>query len=315
MRNLTNHTRTDIIREVNPVIIDTDPGMDDAIAIFTAHESGLDIAVIVTTYGNVCGDTTYDNTLRLTSLFGISAKIIRGTETPLNADAKREDASFFHGNNGMGGIELPHHNIAPPNKTAETDEGCDVLLSEIKSIEKIDYIALGPLTNLARLIKNHPTVKNNIENVVIMGGGFDVFNSPHDSEFNIYCDPDAADIVFASGMNITLVPLDLTHKIILNKTDLDNITRPVDSVKKEIIKKILDKNLEASVVENSLEGAVLHDAAAVFAYTDPSAFSFETASVTVNKYGKTTRTDGNIKIAIEADVDFIKEKLKKAVSG
>ncbi|WP_308557428.1 nucleoside hydrolase [uncultured Sneathia sp.] len=198
-----------------PVIIDTDPGIDDAIAIALAIKcSKLDIRLITTVAGNVGIENTTRNALNLVSFFGRpDIQVARGSSKPLIQ--KFVDGSEFHGKSGLGSIVLKKSlNKAKDNAVEEMK---NVILN---SNEKISIIALGPLTNIALLLKSYPSVKDNIEKIVLMGGSIGRGNMSPLVEFNIGADPDAAKIVFNEGIDITMIGLEMGDDARISEDDL-----------------------------------------------------------------------------------------------
>lgn len=287
-----------------PVIIDTDPGTDDAVALLVAKKLNVNIDTIVSVSGNVGSNHTHKNVVNLNSFLGLNAKVIKGADTPISGNGIT--AEEVHGENGIGGVMLP--------EVLDNSYHIDELYSTLKSLKMVDMIALGPLTNVANLIKNHPDCKEYINSLTVMGCGIKVSNCPHNAEFNIGCDPTAAQIVFSSGINITVVPLDVTHKVFLTKEELEDICGfEIDKTDSSVLGKmseIMYYNYKTSV-EKGDDGALIHDATAVLAYLYPEKFTGVVGEIIVDKYGATTyETKGTTKILLDTDTEFIKEKLK-----
>ncbi len=199
------------------VIIDTDPGIDDAVAIAMAlNNRDIDVRLITTVGGNVDINKTSKNAAKLVRLFNTNVPIAKGTYKPLIRDI--EDASDVHGDSGMDGFDFPNvddyifkeeHAVEAMRKT--------ILNSE----EKITIVAIAPLTNIALLLCMYPEVKDNIEEIVIMGGSLNRGNKGVMSEFNIHCDPEAADIVLRSGIKIFMATLDVGIEAPILPNDCD----------------------------------------------------------------------------------------------
>lgn len=200
-----------------PVIIDTDPGIDDAIAIALAINCNkLDIKLISTVGGNVGIDKTTRNALNLVQFFGRSdIRVARGVDRPLIEPFV--DGSAFHGINGLGNITLEDSKSDfLPNSIYEMSK----IISE--SIKKVTIVAIGPLTNIALLLKTYPTVKENIEKIVLMGGALGRGNMSPLVEFNIGADPEAAKIVFNEGVPIVMLGLEMGDNARISEDDLKN---------------------------------------------------------------------------------------------
>ena len=200
-----------------PIIIDTDPGIDDAVAIAAAvFCESLDVKLISTVSGNVSIEHTTKNAQKLVEFFGKDIPVAKGSSKPLIKQL--EDASHIHGETGMAGYEFPE-----PTKELHEKNSIEAMREVIlNSEEKITIVPIGPLTNIALLLKTYPEVKENIEEIVLMGGSSGRGNHTPAAEFNIYADPEAAKIVFAQGVKIVVCPLDVTSIATL---DLETINK------------------------------------------------------------------------------------------
>lgn len=202
-----------------PVIIDTDPGIDDAVAIAIAlFAEELDVRLITTVGGNVGIEHTTDNALKLVSFFNKHVPVARGAAEPLVRELV--DASNVHGASGMEGWEFgdPDHTLLL--KKNAVDAMRDALLS---SEELVTIVALAPLTNVALTLKAYPEVKSHIERIVLMGGTAGRGNKGVLSEFNVATDPEAAAVVFSSGVPITMAGLDVGWAAMLRPEDSEKI--------------------------------------------------------------------------------------------
>ena len=187
-----------------PLIIDTDPGIDDAVAIALAlYSDDIDVRLITTVSGNVGIEATTTNALKLLAYFGKDVPVARGASEPLIRAA--QDASDIHGATGMEGFDFPEPKRELLMERNAIDAMRDVLM---KSEKPITIMPIGPLTNIALLLKAYPEVKARIERIVLMGGSVTRGNKGVMAEFNIYVDPEAAKIVLASGVPIVMATLD-----------------------------------------------------------------------------------------------------------
>lgn len=198
-----------------PIIIDTDPGIDDAVAIAIAlFDETLDVRLLTTVSGNVSVDKVTDNLLRLLKFWGKSVRVAKGAQKPLIQ--LREDASSVHGSSGMDGYEFP----AVTYENLIEEHAVVALRNELlQSKEKITLVPIGPLTNIALLLSTYPEVKEKIEEIILMGGSAGRGNYGVLSEFNIGFDPEAAKIVFESGLKITMAGLDVGLKALVYHED------------------------------------------------------------------------------------------------
>jgi purine nucleosidase len=203
------------------IIIDTDPGIDDAAAILLAMASPeIEILGLVTVAGNVSLPTVTKNALKLCELGGqLEIPVYAGADRPLSRHL--ETAEHIHGTTGLDGADLPD-----PAKTAEPSHGIDWLISTLRAAaaRSITLVVLGPQTNIALALRRAPDIRAAIRDVVVMGGatveaGGNV--TPH-AEFNIYVDPEAAAEVFAA-LPVTLVTLDVARKVIGTEARLERL--------------------------------------------------------------------------------------------
>ncbi len=296
-----------------PIILDTDPGLDDAIAIAVLAAFAKDrLNTVITSYGNVSLEMTTRNFLRCCKLFDLDPPhIIKGSKLPLSGTAF-EDAAQIHGADGLAGIT-----VEPATLSVTEESPIDTLYERICAFEKVDYITLGPMTNLAKLLTSHPDAKSHINRIVSMGGGFDKGNVTKYAEFNIYCDSAAAEAVFACGLPILLMPLNATHQVALSLSDIECLTRS-RSVKSGHLRRILQKNYETNTAQGD-EGCIVHDACAVIAYLFPETFSYRDSNIHVItegiRDGETVSALGmSHQIAVQADTEKIIEILAQAIA-
>ena len=202
------------------VIIDTDPGQDDAIAILLALASPaeIDILGITAVAGNVPLSLTEKNARIVCELAGKpEIPVFAGCERPLSRPLIT--AEHVHGKTGLDGPVLPN-----PEIPLQLQHGVDFIIETLRNApaKTITLCPLGPLTNIASALLKAPDIAERIEEIILMGGAyFEVGNITPSAEFNIYVDPEAADIVFKSGLAITVMPLDVTHKALVTKSRND----------------------------------------------------------------------------------------------
>ena len=198
------------------IIIDTDPGQDDAFAILLALASPeeLEVLGLVAVAGNVPLPLTERNTRIVCDLAGKpDAKVYAGADAPLKR--KLVTAEYVHGKTGLDGPELPE-----PVMLLQAQHGVDFIIDTLRREPKgtVTLCPLGPLTNIALAFQRAPDIVARVQEVVLMGGAhFEVGNVTPTAEFNIYVDPEAADIVFKSGVPLVVMPLDVTHKALTTR--------------------------------------------------------------------------------------------------
>ena len=202
-----------------PIIIDTDPGIDDAVAIAIAlFSDALDVRLITTVAGNVDLTKVTLNTLKLLSFFGKQIPVAKGAERPLIRTPVY--ASNVHGETGMDGYAFPE----PDESLLMNIHGVHAMKNMLlSSREKLTIVAIGPLTNIALLLRMYPDAAEKIEELVIMGGSVNRGNSGVLSEFNFHCDPEAAKIVIDSGLKIAMAPLDVGLKALVYPEDSEKL--------------------------------------------------------------------------------------------
>lgn len=251
------------------VIIDTDPGIDDLLALAMALTSDkLDILAISTVFGNVSLENTLANAKLIIDAFNKDIKIIKGSKAPLFY--KKKKRSNVHGADGLGGLhEKFRSRVEEKNKEKD---GFKHLYDLVKnSKEKVTIIALGPLTNIAKLLLVDDKIKDNIEEIYIMGGGINKGNTNDLVEFNFYSDGYAAQTVFKSGLPIYLTTLDVTAKVFFNKEEFNSIK--TDNIRQEMIKE--------SVAYYINLDPYLHDVVSVLSLTNKDLFEFKQCQVDI----------------------------------
>lgn len=244
-----------------PVIIDCDPGIDDAIALIIAFKlTELEIKGITTVAGNQTLDKTTRNALALVEAFGQNIVVARGSEYPLFRE--QVTAGYVHGKSGLKNL------ILPDPKADALPDAISFIYEEAKKAQgQLEIVAVGPLTNIAQLLLIYPDVKTLIKKVTIMGGGHQFGNITPAAEFNFFADPEAAKIVFESGLDLVMVGLDVTVADGLSIEDIDLLFK-TSNPEIEIISFILKDMINA---EGSGYKALayIHDAMALLSLTYP----------------------------------------------
>jgi len=299
-----------------PIIIDCDPGIDDALAILLAIASDeVDLKLITTCAGNQTSDKITANALKLLSFIDKQdIPVARGARGPLLGELFI--AEIAHGDSGFGGVELGETDLSTINKPA-VEAMRDVIMS---SEQKVTIVAIGPHTNLALLIKQYPEVIERIEQLSIMGGSSSGGNATPVAEFNIYVDPEAASIVFGSGIPITMFGLNVTYQVPMYIEDIDRL-RNIGNETGKVAASMLDYYFRGGRVDG------MHDPCAVAYLIDPTLFTTKLCNVeietrgeysrgqtVVDLRGKTGKTkNANVALEVESSrlLDMIYEAVKK----
>ncbi|HXR12412.1 MAG TPA: nucleoside hydrolase [Gaiellaceae bacterium] len=236
-----------------PIVIDCDPGHDDAIAILLALASPeVELRGISTVAGNQTVDKTTRNALKVLELAGRSdVPVVRGADAPLRRPLRT--AAHVHGESGLDGPDLPEPSTAP-----SADDPADWLEPGVV------LVATGPLTNVAHLVERGV----GIERIVWMGGAIAEGNVTPAAEFNAFVDPEAAAAVFGSGIPLTMVGLDVTHKALFTRAHADRL-RDTGKVGK-VVAELSDFFQLFHERRYGFEGSPIHDAMAVAEVIDPS---------------------------------------------
>ncbi len=265
------------------VIIDTDPGVDDALALLLAMRSPeLKIEGITPVAGNVPLELGLPNALRMAEIAGrTDIPVAPGAKTPLLR--RLVTATYVHGENGLGGAVFPEPKTKPIAEPA-----ADFIRRIVRKYPgEVTLIPIGPLTNIATALKVDTELAGMVRGIVLMGGSLSGGNITPAAEFNIYVDPEAARIVFQSGVPITMVGLDATRKTSLTEAHvrtLEAAQNPVSQAAAKIGRNAINRHRE----QGFLVGPNMHDSLAVAAFLDPSILTFKEYYVDVEVYGELT---------------------------
>jgi purine nucleosidase len=265
------------------VILDTDPGVDDAFALLLAMRSPeLMIEGITAVAGNVPLELTLPNALRM-------VEIAERTDIPVAAGAKGPlvrrlvTAAYVHGENGLGGAAFAEPAIKPVPQSA-----AEFIRSTIRRYPgEVTLITLGPLTNIATALKSDPELPPLVRAVVMMGGSLSGGNITPAAEFNAYVDPEAARIVYQAGIPVTMVGLDVTRRTTLSEEHVRTLESAENAVS-QAAAKIARKAIEHHRERGFLTGPNMHDSLAVAAFLDPSILKWQQYYVDVETSGELT---------------------------
>lgn len=265
------------------VIIDTDTGVDDAFALLFAMRSPeLKIEAITAVSGNVPLELTLPNAMRMVEIAGrTDIPVAAGAKVPLLR--RLVTAAYAHGNNGLGGAVFPEPKMKPAAESA-AELICKIVR---KYPGEVTLIPVGPLTNIAVALSSEPDLASMVRGIVLMGGSLSGGNITPAAEFNIYVDPEAARMVFQSGIPITMVGLDVTRKTTLTDEHvkiLQAAQNPVSQAAAKIARNAIDHNREQGFVV----GPNMHDSLAVATFIDPSIVKLKDYYVDVEVAGELT---------------------------
>jgi purine nucleosidase len=261
------------------IVIDTDPGLDDAVAILYAlsKPDRFDLRGITTVAGNIGLATTTENACRLLALMGRAyVPVIAGADRPLTRPGI--DETRIHGADGLGGVTLP--DPARPAQAGATGWLAGLLLHEPPGT--LDLLCLGPLTNLALLIQTAPDAARRLGRVIAMGGAVhEPGNVGPRAEFNLACDPEAAEVVLAFGLDLTLVPLDVTRRVRATRPDLDRMAQggPASQTCAALITAYFDGTRNMTQVA---ESRPLHDPCVMLLAAHPDLFGIDPLHLSID---------------------------------
>ncbi|HCU15864.1 inosine-uridine preferring nucleoside hydrolase [Hafnia paralvei ATCC 29927] len=268
-----------------PIILDCDPGHDDAIALILALASPeLELKAVTTSAGNQTPDKTLRNALRILTLLQRSdIPVAGGAVKPLMRELIIADN--VHGESGLDGPDLPEPNFAP-----QTCNAVELIAQTLRASQQpVTVVATGPLTNIALLLTSHPELHAKISRIVIMGGAAMLGNWTPAAEFNIYVDPEAAEIVFQSGLPIVMAGLDVTHRAQIMSEDIERF-RHLGNPVADVVADLLDFFMEYHKQEKwGFQGAPLHDPCTIAWLIKPEIFTCVDRWVGVETQGKYTQ--------------------------
>jgi purine nucleosidase/pyrimidine-specific ribonucleoside hydrolase len=300
------------------ILLDCDPGHDDAIALLLALASPeLELLGVTTVAGNQTLEKTSANAIRVLELVGVDVPVAAGADRPLLREPYV--AAYVHGETGLDGPDLP-----PARRTPVDEHAVDFLAERI---DGTTLVATGPLTNVALLLARHPHARP--ERIVLMGGAIAEGNVTPAAEFNIWADPEAAARVFASGLDVTMVGLDVTHQALLTDEHAEQLRAngPIGTVVADLLGFYAAFHREVY----EFDGSPIHDAVAVAQVIRPALLELRELNVeidcestlcrgrTVVDLWKRTGREPNANVAVGIDapafVDLLLERLASLDGG
>ena len=286
------------------IIIDCDPGHDDAIALLVAYYSEqLDLVGVSTCAGNQTIDKTSKNADNLLRFFNSELKVARGESNPIKRKVKT--CPEIHGESGLDGYDFPLYTSSYDNRPAY-----QFIIDVVKENKDIIVVTTGPMTNLALAISKCPEITKNIKEIVLMGGSTTKGNITPEAEFNILVDPEAADICFKSGVPLRMLGLNVTRKILVTDQVISEANK-INTKGSDLFVKLMKVFNENQRRFFGLEYGPLHDPATIVSLVNAKAFEFESMHVEIDtsesKYLGKTRCDKekpfNCQVAVSVDLN------------
>ena len=261
------------------IIIDTDPGHDDALAIMLIEKSELfDILAVTTVAGNSTIQNTTNNARYILDLIGSNTPLYSGAAAPLKIKLVQANV---HGPSGLAGATIT-------KQERLTGDAVDRIIEIVKNNPKqVSILTLGPLTNLAEALQKDETIASLIQEVIMMGGAIAVpGNKNRVAEFNIFVDPDAADVVFSAPVKKTLIPLDACNEVFLTLDDFEQLK---NSHLCGPIRAMMTHYIEGIQAFEKTTGALMYDPLAAYFLINPSSYITELMDVQIETQSELTR--------------------------
>ena len=266
-----------------PIILDCDPGHDDAIALLLALASPeLELLGVTTVSGNKTLEKTTANAIRVLEHAGrADVPVAAGADRPL----LREQfvAAYVHGESGLDGPSLP-----PPQKEAEPQHAVDFVAERLRESQApVTLVPVGPLTNIALLLARYPEIHGRIDRIVLMGGAIGLGNVTPAAEFNIWADPEAAARVFAAGIDLTMIGLEVTHGALMTRADAEQLR--ANGAVGTMVAELFDFFSQFHLRQYGTEDSPIHDAVAVAHLLDPTLVETQHRHVVVDTQSELCR--------------------------
>ena len=303
------------------LLIDCDPGIDDAIAIaYLAGEQQVgrvSLTAVTTVRGNLDASTSGRNAAFVLDRLGLQhVPVLRGAADPLTPLATQVDAEAFHGPDGLGGC----HDHAHPDRS-ESDTPLAVLRALLRAVETgHTLLATGPLTNVALALRAAPELASSPNRIVVMGGAFGSpgGNITPTAEYNFHLDGLAAAEVATSGAPITLIPLDVTERVLISHADLAGLP---ESPVGRLVRRLLEASIHIHQREMGISGCIMHDALAAAVSVDPTLVGCTPGYLHVVPDGDdrgrcelAPDTEGPVDVALDVDVERARSVILESLS-
>ena len=286
------------------IILDCDPGHDDAIALLlSCYSPNIELLAVTTCAGNQTIDKTSKNALNLLNFFNKHVPLAKGSSLPMKR--KLLTCPEVHGESGLDGFAFPKY-----EEKYDSREGYQLIIDTLLANEHVTVVTTGPMTNLALAITHNKEILSHIDEIVLMGGSTGKGNITEYAEFNILVDPEAADICFRCGRPLRMLGLNVTRQVLVR----DEIVKEAEKIGtrgSDLFVKLMKVFNENQRNFFGIEAGPLHDPATIVSLVEPSVFHFEDMEVAVDTseketVGQTTcrkSTNSNCKVATEVDVN------------
>ena len=294
--------------EKRNIILDCDPGHDDAVAILLAgNNPKLNLLGISVVAGNQTIEKTARNAYNVSRFLGIDVPVAIGCEFPMVRE--RVICAAIHGESGLDGFTFPHYDY-----NFDKRNGVQLIIDSVLNNDDVTIVATGPLTNVAMAMKLEPKIIRRIKEIVIMGGSVDNGNTSPAAEFNIMCDPEAAHVLFTSGVTMKMIGLNVTRKVLVTDEVIERMSKTNNSASDMFVKlmRVFNENQRKTF---GVKAGPLHDPATVACLIDDDLIKFQKMNVVVDishgpSYGRTNcdvfdylHAVQNAYVAMDIDVD------------
>ncbi len=268
------------------IILDCDPGHDDAIAILLAGQKNyFNLLAITTESGNQTIEKTTKNALNLVKFFKLDVPVAVGVSEPLVQE--KQICEEIHGKTGLDGYEFGPNNLKTVDKSAP-----ELIIELTSKYEHVTLVATGPITNIALALKMRPEIKNNIDEIIFMGGSVTNGNVTPAAEFNVYCDPESTYIVLHSGVPVKMVGLNVTRKVLCSKEIVERMGKISNKTSDMFVQLMTVFNANQAKTFNNFIGGPLHDPVTIASLIDNKLIKWQKMNVTIDlshgpSYGRT----------------------------
>ena len=302
------------------LILDCDPGHDDAIAILLAGQKKyFNLLGVTTESGNQTIEKTTKNALNLINFFKIDVPVAMGIGEPLVRE--KQICEVIHGESGLDGYTFLSH-----DKKVDKRNAVELIIDLTSKFEHVTIVATGPITNVALALKLKPEIKKHIDEIIFMGGSLDNGNVSPAAEFNVLCDPEATHIVLESGLPIKMVGLNVTRKVLCSKQVVERMAK-INNMTSDLFVKLMSVfNANQAKTFNNFVGGPLHDPVTIASLIDDKIVRWQKMNVTIDlthgpSYGRTNcdmfdylKLPHNCEVAMDIDVnkfwDIIEEGIR-----